>query len=59
MKPRIRFALLFVGLWVIAFALVFVFQIHDGDYIFLISIAVLAITFVLNGFIERYLEKRT
>jgi hypothetical protein len=50
--------LIFVALWVIAFALIFMLHIEDGDQIFLISIGVLAASFVVDGFIQKYQEKR-
>jgi|OpeIllAssembly_1097287.scaffolds.fasta_scaffold331106_2 hypothetical protein len=58
MVPRLRFVLIFVALWVIAFAFIFMLHVEDGDQIFLISIGVLAASFVVDGFIQKYQEKR-
>lgn len=57
MVPRLRFVGIFIALWVAAFAVIFALRIEDGDQIFLISIGVLAVSFVVDGFIQKYQEK--
>lgn len=58
MAPRLRFVAIFVALWVAAFAVIFALGIEEGDQIFLISIGVLACAFIIDGFVQRQVEKR-